>query len=45
MLMWFAIYPPLHICYVHMYIYVCVWGGGSRILDNVSLISTFTVPK
>jgi hypothetical protein len=24
MLMWFVIYPPLPICYVHMYICVCV---------------------
>jgi hypothetical protein len=40
MLIWFVIYPPLPICYVHM----CV-GVGSCNLDNVSLISTFTVPK
>ena len=28
------------------FVYMCVCGkGGSRIVDNVSLISTFTVPK
>ena len=40
MLTWFVIYPPLPVCYVH------IWGWGcSRNLDNVSFISTFTVPK
>ena len=48
MLMWFVIYPPLPICYVHMCVCVCVGGGGgggSCNLDNESLKSTFTVPK
>jgi hypothetical protein len=27
MLMWFVIYPLLPICYVHMYICVCVGRG------------------
>jgi hypothetical protein len=42
MLMWFVIYPLLPICYVHMYICVCVGRGvvvfWIKFLNNVIII-------